>query len=88
MLTIPELQEAISRYDLDGAWIDGECWATHLDYSDATVRGFREATGLSAPKDAAQPGWQQWKEFVHRIKMATVDLGTCQVVHLAQFYAG
>jgi hypothetical protein len=62
-LMIPELQEAISRYDLAGAWIDGEWWATHLDYSDAVVRGFREATGLAAPKDAAQPGWQRWKEF-------------------------
>ena len=62
-LMIPELEEAISRYDLDGAWIDGECWATHLDYCDAAVRGFREATGLAAPKDSAQPGWQQWKEF-------------------------
>ena len=27
-LMIPQLREAAAKYDLDGAWVDGECWAT------------------------------------------------------------
>ncbi len=33
-LMIPELKEAIQKYDLDGAWVDGECWAVVPDWLD------------------------------------------------------
>ncbi|MFZ5925828.1 MAG: alpha-amylase family protein [Acidobacteriota bacterium] len=58
-LMIPQLREAATKYELDGAWVDGECWATHPDYSDAAVRAF----GRPAPKKAGEPGWLEWLEF-------------------------
>ncbi len=60
-LMIPELEEAARKYDLDGAWIDGDCWATRTDYSEAAARAFRQATGFSElPRSAADPGWHEF----------------------------
>jgi hypothetical protein len=63
-LMIPELKEAAANYELDGAWIDGDCWATKLDYSEAAARAFRAATGIEKlPKAAGDAGWQEFVEF-------------------------
>jgi hypothetical protein len=50
-LMIPQLREAATRYDLDGAWVDGECWATKPDYRPGSP-------GL--PKSEKDPGWQEF----------------------------
>ena len=61
---LPQLKEAVSKYDLDGAWVDGECWATSPDYCEAAVDAFRKATGLTgAPKSAKDPGWHEFLEI-------------------------
>lgn len=61
---IPQLREAADKYDLDGAWIDGECWATHPDYGEAAARAFRQATGIEKlPKGPADPGWLEFLEL-------------------------
>lgn len=63
-LMIPELQEAIERYDLDGAWVDGECWAVAPDYSPAAARAFKDATGFGElPKGPKDPHWLEFLEF-------------------------
>ncbi|MBQ8249207.1 MAG: alpha-L-fucosidase [Clostridia bacterium] len=31
---IPQLKEFADDYGIDGAWIDGDCWAVQCDYSD------------------------------------------------------
>jgi hypothetical protein len=65
-LLIPQLREVIGKYDLDGVWADGECWATKLDWCDTAVARFREETGLAeAPKKRGDPGWDEWKAL-HR----------------------
>ncbi len=58
-LMIPQLREAAAKYSLDGAWVDGECWATNPDYCDAAVRGF----GKAVPRSAKDPHWLEWLEF-------------------------
>jgi hypothetical protein len=63
-LMIPELEEAAERYDLDGAWIDGECWAVKPDYSQAAAAAFEAATGISPlPKKPEDRGWLEFLEF-------------------------
>lgn len=63
-LMIRELREAASKYDLDGAWVDGECWATNPDYAPAVEAAFRKATGIERlPKSAKDPAWLQFLEF-------------------------
>lgn len=58
-LMIPQLREAASQYGLDGAWVDGECWATNPDYCDAALRAF----GRAAPRNPGEPYWLEWLEF-------------------------
>ncbi len=37
---IPQLKELSSKYKVDGAWIDGECWAVEPDYGEASLKRF------------------------------------------------
>ena len=43
---IPQLKE-LSDYKVDGAWIDGECWAVEPDYSEASLSRFTRETGIT-----------------------------------------
>ena len=61
---LPQLREAATNYDLDGAWVDGECWSVAPDYGDAAAKAFREKTGLSyLPKKPGEPGWDEFLEL-------------------------
>jgi hypothetical protein len=63
-LLIPQLQEVTAAYDLDGLWVDGECWAVELDYSPAALKAWGDRTGqAAAPKDRSEPLWLEWKMF-------------------------
>jgi len=63
-LLIPQLRELAGVYGVDGAWLDGECWASVPDYSAAAMQAFRTATGVaSVPRKPGQPNWFQWLEF-------------------------
>jgi hypothetical protein len=66
-LMIPELEEVALKYDLDGSWVDGECWAVHPDYSEATRKFFEEKTGIERlPERPEDPGWNEFLEM-HRV---------------------
>lgn len=60
---IPQLREAASKYDLDGAWVDGECWSTQPDYSSMARRAWRAAGHGKVPRSAGDAGWLEWLEF-------------------------
>jgi len=63
-LLIPQLKEVVAAYALDGLWVDGECWAAHLDYSPRALTAWRKATGkTAAPKKRGDPDWLEWKMF-------------------------
>ena len=47
-LLVPQLKELAGKYGVDGLWVDGECWATTLDYGEKAVRLFKEETGFDA----------------------------------------
>ena len=42
-LLIPQLRELAGDYGVDGAWVDGECWASMPDYGAAALKAFRNA---------------------------------------------
>jgi len=66
-LMIPQLKEVAAAYDLDGVWVDGDCWGVQLDYSPAAVAAWRAQTGLDhAPADRSDPHWLEWKMFHRR----------------------
>jgi len=61
-LLVPQLRELAGDYRVDGAWIDGECWASVPDYGSAALKAFREATGITdVPR---KPGEKHWFEFL------------------------
>ncbi|MBC7979494.1 MAG: hypothetical protein H7Y36_02915 [Armatimonadetes bacterium] len=61
-LLIPQLRELADDYGVDGAWVDGECWASKPDFSEAALRAFRKQTGIN--KMPRQPGEPHWFEFL------------------------
>ncbi len=65
-LLIPQLKEVVAAYDLDGLWVDGECWAAQLDYTPAALEAWKKETGKDAPKDKSDPDWLEWKMFHRR----------------------
>lgn len=63
-LMIPELREAATKYDLDGAWVDGECWSVQPDWSPAALAAYTKATGRAdVPRGPNEPYWQEFLEF-------------------------
>lgn len=66
-LLIPQLIEVTDAYELDGVWVDGECWAVKLDYCPAALEQWRKETGLAdAPRRRGDPHWLEWKMFHRR----------------------
>jgi hypothetical protein len=66
LLLIPQLRELAGDYGVDGAWVDGECWASVPDWGEAALKAFQEATGLSdVPRKPGDPHWLEFLQF-HR----------------------
>ena len=62
-LMIPQLKE-IADYGVDGAWVDGDNWATKRDYSEKSIAEFIKLTSFkNAPKNPDEPGWSEWTQF-------------------------
>ncbi len=63
-LLLPQLKELSADYGIDGAWIDGECWATERDYHpDVLARFFRRSGIEAAPLEPGGPHWYEFSEF-------------------------
>ncbi|MEO8661667.1 MAG: hypothetical protein ABI693_24570 [Bryobacteraceae bacterium] len=81
---ILQLKEAAARYRLDGAWVDGECWAVKPDYSPAVAKAFQEKTGITPlPKAPGERGWQEFLEF-NREQFRSYVRHYVEVLHAAQ----
>lgn len=63
-LLMPQLKELAGVYHVDGAWVDGDCWAAQRDYSPAAIAAFTSKTGIKkAPVNPEDPGWAEWTAF-------------------------
>ena len=63
-LLIPQLKELRGVYGVDGAWLDGECWAMTPDYGAPALQAFKEATGIAeVPKKPGDPHWREFQDF-------------------------
>ncbi|MEI9806622.1 MAG: alpha-L-fucosidase [Bacteroidota bacterium] len=63
-LLIPQLKEMIDAYQIDGAWVDGECWAALPDYSQDMQKGFLKETGLKqVPLNEKDTLFEKWKDY-------------------------
>ncbi|MFW6437812.1 MAG: family 10 glycosylhydrolase, partial [Armatimonadota bacterium] len=64
-LMIPQLREVVKKYDVDGMWIDGDCWGAVLDWSPMAVEAWKRESGVEPPTGPEDEAWLDWKEF-HR----------------------
>lgn len=63
-LMIPQLKELNDKYDVDGVWVDAECWAAYHDYSAHALNAWKEQTGYDdAPRKAGDEHWAEYAEF-------------------------
>lgn len=69
---IPQLKE-LSDYGVDGAWIDGECWAVEPDYGDESLKRFAKETGITEiprnPPDKYYPEFMEYTRTLFRQHM-------------------
>ena len=63
-IVIPQLKELAGDYKVDGAWIDGDCWAVETDYSEAAIRAWKQQTGYTdVPRKREDPHYAEYLEF-------------------------
>ncbi len=61
---IPQLQELASVYRVDGAWVDGECWAVEPDFGEASLKRFTQETGITEiPRKSSDKYWPEFIEY-------------------------
>lgn len=65
---LPQLKEMVDKYQIDGAWIDGDCWATAPDYDEEVMAGFRKQfPGIEVPRTKSAPYYQEWLEYNRQV---------------------
>lgn len=66
-LLIPQLLELAEKYEVDGAWIDGDCWMALSDFSNETISAFEKETGIDLegklPESPNDKYYYEYKEF-------------------------
>lgn len=64
---IPQISELVDNYQIDGLWIDGDCWLARPDYRSETVAKFEADTGISLggtlPANPGDPYFDEYMEF-------------------------
>lgn len=62
-LLIPQIKELIKEYNVDGIWIDGECWSVYPDYQPAALEDFKKNTGIKKiPQTSDDPAYKKFLE--------------------------
>ena len=66
-LLIPQLSELAEKYDIDGVWIDGDCWRARADFHPETLANFEKETGIDLggklPATPADPYYDEYREY-------------------------
>lgn len=67
-IMIPQLKELSSDYHVDGAWVDGECWAVEPDYSDAALAAWKQKTDISeVPRNKDDRFFSKYLDFTRSL---------------------
>jgi hypothetical protein len=65
---IPQLKELAGKYGVDGAWVDGECWAFQADYGMEAQEDFSSNTGITRlPRSIEDEGFAAFLDFQRRV---------------------
>ena len=64
-LLLPQLRELAGKYKLDGAWIDGECWAAQVDYGPYATAAYRKEFNAAPPRPG-EADYDAYREFCRK----------------------
>jgi hypothetical protein len=65
---IPQLKELSGDYHVDGAWIDGECWAVEPDYGEKALKAWKLYSGIDQiPRKKEDPYFPKYQEFTRML---------------------
>ena len=79
---IPELKLLAGKYGFNGAWVDGECWGTKVDYSENAKKAYKEKYGVEPDLEnnfmayvdfCRDSFWEYTKHYVTEIKKEYPD---------------
>lgn len=66
-LLIPQLMELAGDYEVDGVWVDGECWMALADFSRETLDAFEAETGINLngkiPATDNDPYFYEYRDY-------------------------
>ena len=63
-IIIPQLLELAGEYNVDGVWLDGECWGTQVDYNPKVMEIFKDQTGIDISENPpVKPGDEHWQKY-------------------------
>lgn len=63
-LLIPQLKELCDEYDVDGVWVDGDCWAVCRDYGKKVLETFKKVTGIeNIPRKPDDANYIEFSEY-------------------------
>lgn len=66
---IPQLIELATEYRLDGAWVDGECWAAMEDYSPKALFEYSKTNGAIEFKEFHREAFRQHvRNYLEKVK--------------------
>ncbi len=71
-LLVPQLKELAREYQMDGAWVDGECWAQELDHSPEVKALFAAKTGKD-PDALTDDDRALWVDFQRQAFFSYVE---------------
>ncbi len=64
---IPQIGELAEKYDVDGIWIDGDCWSVVPDYRSENIEKFEKEIGVcfdgNPPKQPDEPYYKELLEY-------------------------
>jgi len=73
-LLIPQLKELALDVGMDGAWVDGECWALPFDVSEPALNAYRQETGKEFDYETATEAEKKdYMAFIRRGFFRYVD---------------
>ena len=71
---IPQLIELAVDYQLDGAWVDGECWAALEDYSPRALRAYEESGKTLSFKEFSRQNFRNHvTNYIKKVKAVAPD---------------
>ena len=66
-LLIPQILELAEKYQVDGIWIDGDCWMASSDFRPESLAKFEKETGIDLngeiPSSPNSKYYQEYRDF-------------------------